>query len=139
MDIPEAKVKFTVGLSNGENLVEGIGPLEKTSNEDSSWWKLQKYIKDKGVKITSMSLISKTEIGNRHYHLPNKINKFNGEVPIGYDCFRYYGGDALGTVDFQEYYTCIEAIYSDCRVQLWVSELDNDKVWVNLVRQKSSE
>jgi len=130
--IPEEKVKFVVGLSNGENLTEGKGILSKVAGEDSPWWKLQKYLKDNGLKITSMSLYCKTKVGNRHYHLPNEKNKFNGEVPIGYNCFRKGAMDGGSGSSNLEFYTCAEAIYPEFKVQLYVSELDPDKCWVNI-------
>jgi hypothetical protein len=135
--IPVAQVKFVVGLSNGENLTEGEGILSIIPGEDSPWWKLQKHLKENGLKITSMSLYSKTEVGNRHYHLPNDTNKFDGEVPIGYNCFRRYSGDVLGTGQNYEHYTCMEAEYTDFKVQLYVSERDPDKVWINIVSKKN--
>ena len=134
--IPVAQVKFVVGLSNGENLIEGEGILSIISGEDSPWWKLQTYLKENGLKITSMSLYSKTKVGNRHYHLPNETNKFDGEIPIGYNCFRRYSGDVLGTGQSYEHYTCMEAIYEDFKVQLYVSEKDPDKCHVNIVKKE---
>jgi hypothetical protein len=131
--IPKEKVRFTVGLSNGEILTEGEGILARIPGEDSPWWKLQHYLVEKDLKITSMSLYSKTEIGNRHYHLPNDTNKFDGEIPIGYNCFRKYSGDVLVGSGHYEHYTCMEAFYKDFKVQLWVSEKDPDKCWVNIV------
>lgn len=137
--IPVAKVKFVVGLSNGENLIEGEGVLSIVKGEDSPWWKLQRYLKENDLKITSMSLYSKTEVGNRHYHLPNETNKFDGEIPIGYNCFRRYSGDVLGTGGSYEHYTCMEAIYPKFKVQLYVSEIDPDKCHVNVISKKNGQ
>lgn len=132
MIIPKEKVKFIVGLSNGESLTEGKGVLSIVAGEDSPWHKLQKYIKENNLKITSMSLYSKTEVGNRHYHLPNEKSKFGGEVPISYNCFRMFADDGL-TAGSYEHYTVIEAVYKDFKIQLIASEIDPDKSWVNLV------
>jgi len=131
--LPEEKVKFVVGLSNGEHLTEGEGVLSKVRGEDSPWWKLQHYLEDNDLEIRSMSLYSKTKVGNRHYHLPNENNKFKGEVPKAYNCFRRYSGDVLVNNARYEHYTVMEAIYDDYKVQLWVSEIDNDKCWVNMI------
>jgi len=131
--LPVEKVKFVVGLSNGEILTEGKGILEKDGTL-SPWHKLQAYLKDNDLEIRSMSLYSKTKIGNRHYHLPNENNKFKGEVPKAYNCFRRYSGDVLVNNARYEHYTVMEAIYDDYKVQLWVSETDPDKCWVNLVK-----
>jgi len=141
MVLPDEKVKFVVGLSNGENLTEGEGVLEKDGTL-TPWHKLQEYLKEKGIEIRSMSLFSKTELGNRHYHLPNsqdKWDKFNkwtkSEVPIGYNCFRGVESD-WGKLDGVGVYTCAEAIYPDYKVQLWVSEVDPDKSWISVLKEK---
>jgi len=133
MELPECKVKFVVGLSNGESLVEGVGILEKKPNELSPWHKLQSYLKENSLTITSMSLNVKTEIGNRHYHLPNSKSKFQGKVPNSYNCFRRGAIDGLTGASGYELYTVAEAIYDDFKVRLYVSEIDPDKCWVNVI------
>lgn len=130
MRLPESKIKFIVGLSNGEKLIENEGVLLKDT--DSSWWKLQKYLNDNKLGITSMALCSKTEVGNRHYNLPNDKNKFNGLVPLGFNCFRWFASDGLSGDKNIEHYCVAEAMYEDFKVQIWVSELDPDKSWVNI-------
>jgi len=134
MNLPESKIKFVVGLSNGENLIENEGILLKVEGEDSPWWKLQKHLKDNDLEIRSMSLVSKTEVGNRHYNLPNEKNKFNGLAPKGFNCFRYYASDVVVGEGNVEHYAVAEAIYPKFKVQLWVSEIDPDKSWVNIVK-----
>jgi hypothetical protein len=134
--IPKSQVKFVVGLSNGESLIEGEGILSFVKGEDSPWWKLQKHLKDNDLEIRSMSLYCKTKVGNRHYHLPNESNKFGGEIPIGYNCFRRYSGDVLGTGGKYEHHCVAEAIYKDFKLQLYVSEIDPDKSWVNIVKEE---
>lgn len=136
MRLPENKVHFAVGLSNGENLIEGEGRLLRVDGEDSPWYKLQKYIQDNGLEIRSMSLYSKTEVGNRHYHLPNTNPKFGGKAPKGFNFFRWGAIEALTGEELVEHYAVAEAIFEDYTVQLWVSELDSDKCWVNLVQHK---
>ena len=133
MVLPESKIKFKVGLSNGENLIENEGILLKVKGEDSPWWKLQKYLEDNDLEIRSMSLVSKTDVGNRHYNLPNEKNKFNGLVPLGFNCFRHYSSDVVVGEGNVEHYAVAEAIYPKFKVQLIVSEVDNDKCWVNIV------
>jgi len=139
MELPEAKVNFIVGLSNGESLMEGEGILAKIAGELSPWHKLENYLQEKDLSIKSLSLISKTEVGNRHYHLPNEKGKFGGEVPIGYRCFRRGAIDGLMSEQSYELYTCAEAIYQDYKVQLYVSEIDPDKCWVNIVTNTNGE
>lgn len=142
MELPEEKVKFVVGLSNGETLTEGKGVLAKDGTL-SPWHKLQAYLKEKDLEIRSMSLYSKTEVGNRHYHLPNdpdkwaKFNKWKkGEVPVSYRCFRGVESD-WGKIESTSVYTCAEATYENFKVQLYVSEADPDKVWVNIINNKN--
>jgi hypothetical protein len=56
MELPESNVKFVCGLSNGESLVEGKGILAIVKGEDSPWWKLQKYLKERDLTINSFGL-----------------------------------------------------------------------------------
>ena len=127
--IPESKIRFICGLSNGEDLVEGKGLLSIVKGEDSPWWKLQKYVKDNNLKITSFYLAYK----DRHFVLPSSDPKFGGEVPIFYNCFRRFGGDVLGSGDSWEHYCIAEAVYEDFKVQLFVDEKECEKSWVNIV------
>jgi hypothetical protein len=133
MTLPENKVHFAVGLSNGENLIEGEGILLKVEGEDSPWHKLQKYIQNEDLEIRSMSLYSKTGVGNRHYHLPNTSPKFKGEAPKGFNFFRWVAMEGLTGGDVVEHYAVAEAVFDDYKAQLWVSELDPDKCWVNII------
>lgn len=130
VELPESKVQFVVGLSNGENLIEGKGILSFVAGEDSPWHKLQKYLKENNLAITSMSLSSKTEIGNRHYNLPNQKSKFNSQAPLGFNCFRWVALEGSAMQNIAEQYSVAEAIYPKFKVQLWVSEQDPDKCWI---------
>lgn len=136
--IPKSKIKFVCGLSNGEDLVEGRGILESVPGEDSPWWKLQKYLKDNNLTITSfyLSLAVDTPEGKdvRHFHLPSIGPKFGGMSPIKYNCFRRYIGDTLGTGDNYEHYIIAEAFYPKFKVQLWVDEKEGEKSWINIVK-----
>jgi hypothetical protein len=127
--VPESKIRFICGLSNGDDLVEGKGLLSIVPGEDSPWWKLQKYVKDNNLKITSFYLAYK----DRHFVLPSSDPKFGGEVPLSYNCFRRFGGDVLGSGDKWEHYAVAEAIYEDFKVQLFVDEKECEKSWVNIV------
>lgn len=133
MELPENKIRFSVGLSNGENLIEGESILSKIDREDSPWHKLQKYLKEKDLEIRSMSLYSKTEVGNRHYHLPSTSPKFKGEAPSGFNFFRWCALEGLTGGVMAEHYAVGEAIFEDYKAQLWVSEIDPDKCWVNII------
>lgn len=136
MLLPETRVQFTVGLSNGENLIEGEGILSRKEGELSPWNKLIHYLQENELSIKSLSLVCKTDIGNRHYNLPNEKRKFRGEIPIGYNCFRKGAMDGGSGSSNLEFYTCAEAIYPEFKVQLYVSELDPDKCHVNIVKEK---
>lgn len=129
MKLPESKIKFVCGLSSGESLVEGRGVLEKVPGELSPWWKLQKHIKDNNLEITSFGLW----VGDRHYNLPSKTPKFDGTVPLGYNCFRMVGTDGLSEGGRVEYLICAEALFDNHKIQLWINELDDRKSWVTLV------
>mgnify|MGYP001182323046 FL=1 len=130
--IPESKIKFVCGLSNGEDLVEGKGILSIVPGEDSPWWKLQKYIKENNLKITSFYL----SYGDKHFVLPSVSPKFGGQSPIGYNCYRRYEGDVLGSGQNYEHYAVAEAIYPDFKVQLWVDEKEGMKSWINIVNKE---
>ena len=128
MKIPESKIKFICGLSNGETLIEGKGVLSKVKGGLSPWWKLQEYLKDKDLKIHSFNLW----IGDRHYNLPSFKPKFGGEVPIAYNCFRKMASNVMGGDESVEHYICAEAIYEDYKVQIWIDEVDQNKMWINI-------
>ena len=128
--VPESKIRFICGLSNGEDLVEGKGILSLVPGGDSPWWKLQKYLKDNNLRITSFY----RSHGDRHFVLPSSDPKFGGEVPISYNCFRRYGGDVLGSGDSWEHYCIAEAYYPRYKIQLIVDENDHNKSWVNVVK-----
>ena len=130
--IPESKIKFVCGLSNGEDLTEGKGILEIVSGQDSPWWKLQKYIQENNLKIMSFYLA----YGDRHFVLPSVSPKFGGQSPIGYNCYRRYEGDVLGSGQNYEHYAVAEAIYPDFKVQLWVDEKEGMKSWINIVNKE---
>lgn len=131
MDILESKIKFVCGLSDGENLTEGKGILERIPNEDSPWWKLQKHIKENRLEITSFGLWA----GDKHFNLPSRNPKFGGESPIGYNCFRRVESDMVSGGN-TEWYICAEAIYPAYKIQLWIDENDHNKSWVNVVKLK---
>ena len=134
MEIPKSNVKFVCGLSNGETLVEGRGVLEP-NGENSSWWKLQEYIKERNLSIQSFGLWT----GDRHYNLPSVNPKFKGQAPVSYNCFRRFSQDILMGQGSVEHYICAEAIYEDYTAQLWVDEQDTNKSWVNIISQEEKD
>lgn len=135
MEIPESKIKYICGLSNGETLTEGKGVLVKKKGEPSSWWKLQDYLKENDLTIHSFNLW----VGDRHYNLPSISPKFGGEIPLSYNCYRKYAGDVLVGSGNVEHYICAEAIYEDYKVQVWIDEQDYNKAWVNVVSKQNAK
>ena len=130
MEIKESKVKWIAGLSNGETIIEGEGIASKVEGELSPWWKLQEYLKENNLTINSFYLAC----GGQHFNLPSVNPKFNGEKPLGYNCFRMVQTDSLvGDNSKDELYICAEAIYKNYKVQLWVDEKDTRKCWVNVI------
>ena len=125
------KINWAVGLSDGSNLYENKGEYCEKKGELSPWLKLQKHLELNGVKITSLSLF--TDDG-RVWNLPSlgKNPKFadfgNLDRPIEYRAFHKVGFDIedQGNTDR---YVVIEAIYSDQRLQLWVSEKEPYPCW----------
>ena len=130
MQIPESKIQFVCGLSNGESLIEGKGILSIIKGEDSPWNKLQKYIKNSNLIINSFNLW----VGDRHFNLPSINPKFGGKSPVSYNCFRKLGFDAVtGAEEIKENYICAEAIYDTYKIQIWIDEQDTNKSWINIV------
>lgn len=119
-------VRWVAGLSNGETLVEGKGIVEEVKGEDSPWHKLQAYLKENNLTIQSFGLWA----DDRHFNLPSNKPKFGGQVPVGYDCHRYFASDALDGEGSSEHYIFAEAIYPGYRVQLWVDLRDTSKSWI---------
>lgn len=127
--IPEnTPCRWVAGLSNGETLVERQGKVAIVKGEASPWWKLQEYLEKNNLTIQSFGIWD----GDKHYNLPSAKPKFGGEVPLKYNCFRKLSSDGLMSEGNVEHYICAEAIYSSFTVQLWVNELDSNKMWLNI-------
>jgi hypothetical protein len=134
MEIPKSNVKFVCGLSNGETLVEGRGVLE-SNGENSSWWKLQEYIKERNLSIQSFGLWT----GDRHYNLPSVNPKFKGQAPVSYNCFRRFSQNILMGQGNVEHYICAEAIYEGYKLQIWIDLEDINKMWCEIQNVKPSK
>lgn len=133
MKLPESKIKWIAGLSNGETLIEGEGVVAYTPGELSPWWKLQEYLKKNELTINSFYLAG----GGKHFNLPSMNPRFKGETPEDYNCFRRVIADGVfGGGKIDEFYTCAEAIYKEYKIQLYVNEFDLNKVWINLVKKE---
>jgi hypothetical protein len=132
-------VLWQVSLSNGETFYEGKGKFQEIADQPSPWQKLLKYIAEKKLVITSLSLYTKL---GQHFNLPSsgKNPKFSEfellEKPIDYLMFRKISRD-MDIVDMKVagseingWFTVIEAIYPDHRLQLWVDEKNTNNCWV---------
>jgi hypothetical protein len=122
----DKKVLWTVSLSNGETFAEGKGEFEIVEGALSPWLKLQDYLKESDVFITSLSLY--TRDGMR-WNIPSmgKNPKFKEfaeiEKPTGYRFFRKYGVDQTGpNTGVEDHYAVIEAVYGDRKIQTWVDD-----------------
>lgn len=129
-------VKWQVSLNNGKTFFEGKGLFIEIENEPSPWQRLQKYINDRKVYITSLSLY--TDDG-RTFNLPSagknpRFREFNSdEKPLDFRAFRKYGESIdpkTREITGADLYTVAESIYSTYRLQLWVDEKDTRNCWV---------
>ena len=138
-DLNTHLVKWKVSLSNGETLFEGKGDYQDIPNQPSPWQRLQKYISDNKLEITSLSLY--TDKGQT-WQLPSsgsnpKFSEFaKVKKPLDYDMCRKIAREAkvvkMATEKavVAEWYTVIKAIYKDYELQIWVSELNTNNSWV---------
>lgn len=132
MKLPEKNVFWKVGLSNGFNFTEGKGQtFKEIPGEKSSWLKLQDYITENKLIITSICLVTKD---NRTFNLPSGGNnpKFamfkELEKPSEFRFFRAFGGDLKG--NSMDYFAVIEAEYPKYKLQMWVDENNTNNCWV---------
>ena len=122
---------WTVSLNNGETLYEEKGDYRILAGEPSPWQRLQLYLLEKKLYITSLSIY--TENGKR-FNLPSagknpRFSAFkNTESPVSYTWFRNYGQEQGGlNAGREDHYATIEATYSDGRkLQIWVDDITND-------------
>lgn len=121
--------RWKVGLSNGENFIEGVAPFERIKGEDSPWLKLLAYCKQNNIDMTSLCLIH----GSRTFNLPSagtnpKFKAFSTtKKPIGFDFGRPF---SITQGEPRELFAMIVAIYDDHQLQLWVDERNPNNCWV---------
>ena len=123
-------IRWVVGLSSGDTLVEDRGIVTSDAME-SSWDKLQKHLQLNNLTITSMGLW----VGDKHFDLPSNDPKSGGIAPISYNCFRYHE-DVMGFEEDIVDYIHADAIYENFTIQLWVNMADTNKCWVNFVTKE---
>lgn len=137
-------VKWQVSLSNGETFFENKGKYLEIPNEKSPWQRLIQYIAENKLKITSIALY--TDLG-QSFNLPSSGNnpKFkpflDAEKPLDYNMFRSIAKEArvinmkAGSAKVSEWFTTIEAIYSNCKLQLWVDENNIKNCWTLIINR----
>lgn len=142
MDL-SCNVLWQVSLSNGETFYEGKGNYIEYENQPSPWQRLNKYIIEKGVDITSLSLYTKD---GRTFNLPSSGNnpKFRpfqlADKPLDYNVVRYlarehnFDNGNLKKLKISDHFTVAEAIYPDYKLQLWVDEMNTNNSWVLVVK-----
>jgi hypothetical protein len=122
------RVKWQVGLSNGETFYEDKGIFIEVKDELSPWNKLLEYISHKNLTITSLSLY--TDSG-QHFNLPSKgknpkFREFDRlEKPTGFRVFRKIGQEMVygeKKMVMSDWFTVAEAQYEKCKLQIWVDE-----------------
>ena len=129
-------VKWMVGLSDGSNIYEDKGDFKRVAGEKTPWLKLKKYLDDKGVEITSLSLY--TDGGDR-WVLPSSGSspKFQElrdiKQPNSYK-FRRKAKIEQSTGNTREYAVVI-AEYDDYDIEIWVLEKEPNPSW-SLIKQK---
>lgn len=129
----QKRVRWMVGLSNGENICEGKGDFKSTEGELSPWQKLLKYLDEKNASITSLSLF----VNERRWNLPSsgknpKVKEFDSaEKPIKYFCFKKMTADILsGKRENEEFYVVAQAEYErDRKLQVWVLDKEPFPSW----------
>ena len=121
------KVKFKVSFSNGETFYEGKGKFVEIEGEKSPAQRMFDYQDENELDITSMSLYLSN---GQEFHLPSrgknpKFRAFDEATkPLDYNVFRKIARNVSlsGEVQQADHFTCIESIYEDHSVQLWVDE-----------------
>lgn len=140
---PENTCKWVAGLSNGETIIEGVGRFSEKEGELSSWQQLQSYIVKEDLRINSLKVRVYAESGNRDFNLPSNNPKFNGEVPIDFNCERLIRSSisnskfvaqnyTIKEEDITQKYIKIQAIFPSFIVSLLVDEFDTNQSWISV-------
>lgn len=144
LNISIPKVRWQASLSNGETFYEGKAPFDFKYGEKMPWNRLERYIVDKKVNITSLALI----FGDRSYNLPSigknpNFREFALQPqPLDYNVYRKlatdrgYDDGVIGDIKKSDHFTVAEAVYGveikaqdgetkaslNFKLQLWVDE-----------------
>lgn len=140
------RVFWKASLSSGETFYEGKGKFAEVTGELSPWKKLLRYVIDKNLEITSLSLTTQKKGETHTFNLPSagknpKFSKFaQAEKPLDYTYCNHIAqerrivNNQVKKSKVVEWYACIEAIYSDYKLQIWVDELNPNNSWTLVVR-----
>lgn len=143
MDLKRHSIFWQVSLSNGETFYENKGDYKTIPGELSPWNRLQKYIADNKLLITSLSLYTQD---GRTFNLPSagrspKFRPFQvAEKPLDYNYAHYIAREhdivdnEVQKTEVSEWFTVIEAIYPEYRLQVWVDEQNPKNSWVLVVK-----
>jgi hypothetical protein len=137
------RVKWKVATSDGGVFYEGKGDFVEVSGQPSPWQRLDKYLSENKLEITSLSLY--TDDGQT-FNLPSlgKNPRFQpfreAEKPIDYNICRYIGKEVkvanlkAGEAQVSDWFTVAEAIYPSYKLQLWVDEKNIKNCWCLVVK-----
>ena len=132
LNVFKQNARWFASLSNGENAVEGKGEFAEIKGELSPWQKLQAYIQENNLTITGMQIRSEGKV----FTLPSSEPKFGGKVPLGYKYFRKVAADMMSDnpkdIKLAELYICIQAVYENFTVSLFVDEFNSNNSWVSV-------
>lgn len=128
--------RWVVSLNNGETIVEDTGNFKEVEGEISPWRKLDKYIDENGLKITSLAIQKNGNI----YNLPSQNPKFGGQIPFEYAFERKAFADVTSAngASLTEGYSIITAFYKgsegeSVKVQQIVDDTERGKgAWVKI-------
>lgn len=130
------QVFWKVSLSSGETFTEGKGDYEELYGQPLPFRRLQEYVKENDLRITSLSLFTSS---GQNYNLPSagRNPRFSAfdlvEQPVDYLCFGKCGRDIVsGSVVSEDLYKVIRAIYEDGSfIEIWVDESNTSNIWIN--------
>lgn len=132
METFNRNVKWKVGLSNGETFYEGKGQFALIKDQLAPWHKLQQYLKDNNLTITSLSLY--TDKG-QVWNLPSagKNPKFimfqDLPQPIEFKYGRRFATDLNIPNSPREFLVFIEAVYETQTLRIIVNEERPEISW----------
>lgn len=134
-----SNISWKVSLNNGESFQEKQKPFDIIPGELSPWKRLEKYVQDNNLAITSCALFYKDKLYNLHSTGGSpRFQRFSlVEKPIKYRVERVLGTDISpqNKVLSTELFTIAIAEYKNYDLELWVSDKNPSNSW-SLVKEK---